>query len=270
MLAEIKIVADVTWYRLRRFEMANLGAAGLICLALALPLGEMFVRLAFGAALNVLVYLNNDYLDRHEDAEAASKDHSKTAFLAAHTAAAIRAQLALLLVLVVVAWIFGGGLLLALLCGGGICWAYSAYLKRWPGVDVAAMIAWGIAMPMVAVPTGNLAGWTLLIQLGLFSGVFETIQVLRDREEDAQVGVRTTAVVLGAARTRLLCRVLLALSAIYAAYVFTPWLATLPLLALAMRIDRVDLSRYWNQVRVLLGLTLVLECVLVFLGNTGG
>ncbi len=265
MRAEFKIVVDVTWYRLRRFEMANLGAAALICVALALPAVEAAQRLLFGAGLNVLVYLNNDYLDRHEDARASSKDHAKTAFLVEHASAALRAQLALACVLVVMGLWLGGGLLWAFLVGGGVCWAYSAFLKRRPVVDVLAMIVWGIAMPMVAVPIGHADGWSLLIQVGLFSGAFETIQVLRDRVEDQEQGVRTTAVVLGPAATRWLLRGLLLASAFYAAAAFSLCLAPLPLLCAFMPIDMDNLSHYWNRVRALLGLTFLVECLVVLL-----
>ena len=46
----------------------------------------------------------------------------------------------------------------------------------------------------------------MALQLGLFSGVFETIQVLRDADEVAEEGVRTTAVALGKPRTLMLAR----------------------------------------------------------------
>ena len=98
------------------------------------------------------------------------------------------AQLGLLGVLVALALVWGGGLMLALIAGGGVCWAYSAGLKRVPILDVLAMIAWGIAMPLVGLAPDHPEGWLLLGQLGLFSGVFESIQVIRDHDEDAAMG----------------------------------------------------------------------------------
>lgn len=266
MRAELKIAADVAWYRLRRFEMANLGAAGVIAVALALPLGEIAVRLSFGALLNLLVYLNNDYIDVREDAASPTKDSVKTRFLAEHRGAALRAQLGLLAVLLVVAWAWGGGLVWPLLFGGGVCWAYSAVLKRRPIVDVLAMMVWGVTMPWVAVPSGSAMGWALLLQLGLFSGVFETIQVLRDHDEDRDTGVHTTAVVLGVARTRWVLRGLLVAAGAYASLRFGWWVGALPLGVLALPIPERDVSGYWNRVRLLLGTTLLIECALVFFG----
>jgi hypothetical protein len=45
------------------------------------------------------------------------------------------------------------------------------------------MIAWGVAMPLVGSPIENQDGWALALQLGLFSGVFESIRLMRDADE---------------------------------------------------------------------------------------
>ncbi len=269
MRAEFKIAADVAWYRLRRFEMANLGAAGLIAVSLALPIGEIGIRLLFGALLNLLVYLNNDYLDLREDAASPTKDRDKTRYLAEHRGAALRAQLGLLGVLSCVAWAWGGGLMGPLLLGGGVCWAYSAVLKHRPVLDVVAMMVWGFAMPWVAVPPGSEVGWALLGQLALFSGVFESIQVMRDHDEDRAAGVRTTAVVLGLRGTRIVLRVLVLAGGLYASAMFWWPLAVGPWLVLALPIPQRDVSGYWNRVRLMLGATLLIECALVYFGAAG-
>lgn len=264
MPAELKIILDVARYRLRRLEMANLAAAVAIMLALRLGTGELVVRTAFGVLLNLLVYLNNDWFDLEDDLAASSRDREKTEYLGAHRGAAVRAQLGLLGLLGGFALVWGGGLGWPLLLGAGICGAYSAWLKRRPFVDVAAMMAWGVAMPSVAVPPGSDAGWWLLGQLALFSGAFETIQVLRDHDADAQRGIRTTAVVLGRARTELVVRGLLVLAGGYAAWCFHPALLVLPGVAALLPIPRVKVEAYWNRVRMLLGPTLLLECALVY------
>ena len=264
MPAELKIVLDVARYRLRRLEMANLVAAVAIMLALRLPLPELVVRTGFGVLLNLLVYLNNDWFDLDDDLVAGTRDRAKTEYLAGHRGAALRAQWGLLGLLAGFALMFGGGLLWPLVIGAGVCWLYSARLKRRPFTDVAAMMVWGMAMPAVAVPPGSAAGWALLGQLALFSGVFEAIQVLRDREIDQRRGIRTTAVVLGRARTEQLARGLMVLAGLYAAWCFHPALLGLPVVAAALPIPRVRLQGYWNRVRVLLGGTLLVECALVY------
>lgn len=263
-MVELKIVLDVARYRLRRLEMANLVAAVAIMLALRLPAGELLARTAFGVLLNLLVYLNNDWFDLDDDLATATRDRTKTEYLAAHRPAAVRAQLGLLVALGAFAVLWGGGLWLPLVAGAGVCAVYSARLKRMPFVDVLAMMIWGLAMPAVAVPPGCAEGWPLLGQLALFSGAFETIQVLRDREQDQRRGISTTAVVLGAARTRWLTRALLLGSGLYAAWCFHPLLLVPPLLAALLPIPHTAIEPYWHRVRLLLGPTLLLECALTW------
>jgi 4-hydroxybenzoate polyprenyltransferase len=266
MAAEIRIIADVAAYRIRRLEMANLFAATAIMLALRLGPLELGVRLAFGVLLNLLVYLNNDFLDLDDDLRHEGRDRAKTSFLGAHRSAAVRAQLGLLCLCLALGLAWGGTLPWALIVGGGVCWAYSARLKRVPGLDIPAMIVWGVAMPAVALPdVGSAHGWLLLGQLGLFSGVFETIQVMRDHDEDRRLGVRTTAVVLGLPRTIALLRVLLVLAAGYAAAFFHVGLAVVPLALAAAPIPApAEIGKYWNRVRLGLGLVFVVQCGIVW------
>lgn len=269
--AALRIVADVARFRLRRLEMANLAGAAGVAIALGLPPLEIAGRLGFGALLNLLVYLNNDVLDLEADLASTTRDPAATRFLAAHRGAANGAQLALLALLLAIAALWRPSLLLPLVAGGGLCWAYSARLKRIAGLDVAAMVAWGVAMTLVGAPLDAPLAWCLVLQLGLFSGVFESIQVLRDRPEDLAVGVRTTAVALGEAGTRRLIQLLLLASGAYAALVVHPAAGLLPLVALGLPIERGRIPAYWTRVRLLLGVTLVVELAFVAVhGRTAG
>lgn len=267
MTPVIKILLDVALFRLRRFEMANIGGALAIAFACHLSWIEIGFRAVFAFLLNLLVYLNNDWYDLADDLAATGKDQRKNAYLAEHRRAAVIAQLGLAGLLLALALIWGGGLLIALLAGAGVCWAYSAGLKRVPIFDVLAMIAWGMAMPLVGLAPGHPEGWLLLGQLGLFSGVFESIQVIRDHDADAAAGVRTTAVVLGLERAQLLVRALLILAGLYAGLMFTWWIAPLPILAVLIPLRRDDIDRYWNRVRVVLGLALLAETAWVYFGG---
>ena len=248
-----RIALGVAVYRLRRLEMANIAGAAAICVALALPPGECALRLGFAFGLNVLVYLNNDYLDLAADLRAPGRDDAKTRFLRDHRAAGLTAQFGLLVVLIGLC-AFEPGLVVPLVLGGGVCWAYSARLKSMPYADVVAMIAWGVAMPLCGSPVDSALGWALAGWLGLFSGVFEGVQVIRDHEDDAAAGVRTTAVVLGVTRTFVLVRLMLAASAVYGALVVSPWLAALPAAAMLIPLDRGRVTHTWNQLRLALGL----------------
>jgi 4-hydroxybenzoate polyprenyltransferase len=264
----LRITADVVRFRLRRLEMANLAGAAAIALTLHLPALDFVVRMTFAVLLNVLVYLNNDYCNVSEDLEAEDRDLAKTRFLSEHLGAARTAQLVLVAVLVAIGLLWSRGLLVALGAGGGICWAYSAALKRVPVVDVLCIMLWGLAMPLVGFPLDQAAGWCLAFQLALFTGVFEAIQVVRDRAADAAAGVRTTAVALGVPATRGLALGLILASAVYTSLVLQAWLGLLAASAALLRLDEAGAARYWNQVRLVFGITFLATCAWVF--SSGG
>ena len=102
-----------------------------------------------------------------------------TAFLSVGSKAA-GVVLLLLQGLIAIAVAWDRGLLVPLVLGGGTCVLYSSLLKRRPFLDVIAMIVWGTAMPLCGTPLGDRLGWAMALQLGLFAGVFECLQVLRD------------------------------------------------------------------------------------------
>jgi 4-hydroxybenzoate polyprenyltransferase len=246
----LRIVVDVVAFRVRNLEMANLAGAASIALALHLPWSEVVYRTAFAFVLNVLVYLNNDWFDAADDLRAPGRNTAKTRYLARHMDAALAAQAALVALLVVAALAFDAGLLAALMFGGGTCVWYSRSLKRRPYVDVLAMAAWGIGMPMCGFPLDSALGWCLALQLGAFAAVYETIQVLRDAPDDAASGVRTTAVVLGTRGTQLLSRTLMLAASVLMALCLSPVAALVAAGALAVRLDGVDTERRWTQVKL--------------------
>lgn len=269
--ATFKILVGVVAYRLRKLEMANLAAAASISIALHLPLVEVIWRTAFAFVLNILVYLNNDYIDVWMDLNSTGKDTEKTRYLADHLGAAVGAQVILVAVCVAAAFLLDVGLLLPLVLGGGICWWYSALLKRRPFTDILAMGVWGLAMPLCGLPWWSLLGWCMALQLGLFSNVFESIQVMRDADDDAVEGIRTTGVVLGKARTFQLARVLMILCTAYAALVLHPIAAAISAIALVIPFSEDHVARYWTQVKMTYGFTWLFICGWVFWkGQSGG
>jgi 4-hydroxybenzoate polyprenyltransferase len=252
--AALKILTDVALYRIRKREMANLAAAATIMAALRLDWAEMGVRLGFGLLLNLLAYLTNDYFDVEEDLRSPHKDAAKTAFLKDHLREALVLQLVLAGLLAALGALWSRGLIVALVAGAGICWLYSARLKRVPIADVLAMAAWGVAMPLVAMPLDSILGWCLVAQLGLFSACFETIQVMRDHEEDVSTGTHTTAVLLGLRGALVLERVLMVLSAAFAVLFLNRWVGLALLVAPFLPFERGREEAYWNRVRMVQGL----------------
>jgi len=267
MLAGLRIITDVVVYRIRRLEMANLAGATSIAVALHLPVGDIVVRMLFAFALNALVYLNNDYIDIQIDLNSADKDAKKARYLAEHKSAAVYAQWTLLGLLALVAALCAPGLFVPLIAGGGICWWYSAQLKHRPFVDILAMVIWGITMPLCGSPLDSRTGLLMALQLGLFSGVFETIQVMRDADEDAEEGVRTTGVVLGKARTLQLARAQMVVCALYPVLFVQPWAAAVSLIALALPFSERDIKKYWTRVKLVYGVSWLVVCAWVFVNG---
>jgi hypothetical protein len=92
VIAALRILANVAVYRLRRLEMANMGGALVIMLALRLEPLDVAVRLGFAFLLNLLVYLNNDYLDLPTDLRSPARDDANTRYLRDHRGAALAAM----------------------------------------------------------------------------------------------------------------------------------------------------------------------------------
>jgi 4-hydroxybenzoate polyprenyltransferase len=264
MLAALRIIAGVVAYRIRKLEMANLAGAGSIAVALHLPVLEIAIRTLFAFILNALVYLNNDYVDIDIDLASADKDAEKSRYLAENKRAALLAQWTLVALLALIAVVYDVGLFVPLIAGGGICVWYSAVLKRRPYVDILAMIIWGVTMPLCGSPVTNMTGLLMALQLGLFSGVFETIQVMRDADEDADEGIRTTGVVLGKQRSLVLARVQMVLSSVYALLVLQPWAALVTAGALVVPFSETQIERYWTRVKLVYGVAWLLICAYVF------
>ncbi len=253
MLSALRILFDVVVFRLRRLEMANLAGAVSVMLALRLPVSDVVLRTGFALLLNVLAYLTNDYCDLERDLKA-GRAEGKTRFLAEHRRAALGAQIALGAILAAIALGLSPGLLVALVFGEGLCWLYSVKVKRMPFADVIVMAVCGGAMALVAVPLDRGLGWLLVAQLALFSGAFELIQVMRDRVEDAESGVVTTAVKLGESSTLLVLRFWMALTAAFATLTLHRFVGPALAIAIFLPYAQGGAKSYWNQVRLVFGL----------------
>lgn len=276
MLAGFRIVLSVLLYRIKNLEMGNMPGAMSIALALTFSpalgasftdlhrWGDVIVRGVFVFVLNALVYLNNDYLDVEIDLESADKDNANARFLAANLGAALGAQLVLTGLLIAIAIAFDLGLLVPLIGGGGICWLYSAKLKHMPALDIIAMFIWGVTMPLAGTPITNVLGFAMTLTLGFFSAVFETIQVIRDADEDAAEGVRTTGVVLGKKRALVLARVLMIVVVAYALLFMHPIAAAICAVALFIPFIEENIERYWTRVKLVYGVAWLMICAWIW------
>lgn len=258
----VRIVADTTIYRLRKREMGNLVTSVTLALALRLPLADVAHRAAFGFLLNVFVYLVNDLLDVEIDQQAAGRDVARTRFLADHLPAGVLGAALVLGASGAAAALHGRGLLIVLAINVVVIVAYSRWLKRHPFVDILSMATWGASMALVGCPLDDVVGLKLVGLLGILSMVTEGVQVIRDAESDARVGVRTTAVALGVLRTAMATRALVILASAYATLFLNMAVGPVLLLALIPKLDTERADRSWDLFRMLFG-----GCWLAILGH---
>lgn len=252
--AALRIAADVAIYRLRKREAGNLVTSLTLAVALALPWRDVAWRAAFGALLNLFVYLVNDCFDVGIDLQSPGRDNARTRFLAEHITVAWGLAAALAVALVVMGALHGAGLALTALVNIAVIVLYSGALKHRPFADLSAMGAWGVSMAMVGFPLGSADGWRFASLLGVLCMVTEAVQTLRDVSSDRAAGVKTTAVALGADATGWIARSLIALAAVLAATQLHPVGALLALgLFVPLSPERANAS--WDVLRVLFGLT---------------
>lgn len=267
----LRILRDVAVYRLRQREMANLAASLTVMAALRLGWDELGYRLCFGLLLNLSVYLANDWYDVEIDLAAPHKDHDKARFLQSHRGAARAAQVLLVAGMAAIAAVHSLDLLVPLVGGAGLCWAYSAKLKRLPIADVATITVCGVAGALVAVPLGSQAGWALAGLLGLYAACFQAIQMVRDHDADAAFGVQTTAVRYGVGPVIALLRVLLLGAALYTVALLHLWIGLALLVTPALPVRPEQADRAWNLARLWLGLVwLALVAQVGWTGATAG
>jgi 4-hydroxybenzoate polyprenyltransferase len=101
--------------------------------------------------------------------------------------------------------------------------------------------------------------------------VFETIQVIRDHDDDRNRGIGTTAVRLGPRRALLAAKVFMIVSALYGLAVLHRYAALLQLAAPLVPFASAAPGVYWTRVRLVLGLSWLAALVWVFwTGSTWG
>jgi 4-hydroxybenzoate polyprenyltransferase len=251
--AALRIAWDAAVYRVRKREANNLLTTFTLMLALALPALDIAARTFFAVVLNVYIYLMNDFFDVEIDLASPTKDPRKTRFLSENRASALLALAALGVVLLGLALLHSPFLVGVFAANTVIVLVYSAWLKRFPVVDVLLMTLWGASMASAGVPPGSVLGWKLVGLLALLCASFEVIQVIRDEADDRATGIVTTAVLLGSGRAAWIFRAIVALSAAYGVLVLGSLSALGLLLGVLLPLAPSKADRSWDLARVLFG-----------------
>jgi len=267
LLAALRILRDVVHYRIRKREMANLASSLTVMVVMRLGWQDIVMRFGFAMALNVLVYLLNDIFDVRADHASGTRDRDKIAFLQNNMKFGWAAASIPLGVMIGLGAMWNHELLWVLCVAGGSCLAYSARLKRLAFLDLATIFVCATAGSMLAFPLDRALGWCLAGLLGCFAMCFQVVQMVRDHDEDASFGTRTTAVVLGPQTMMRLQRVLLVLTAVYASLLVHRWVGVVLLLTVLLPFRAKEADRYWNHLRLTLGVAWL--AIVVFIGWTG-
>lgn len=266
MLAALKILAHVASYRLRKLQMASLAATLSIALVLHLPWGEVFYRVLIVFGLNVLIYLNNDYLDVALDAQSSTKNTAHAQFLSDNKKVAWYTQWVLLATLVMLAMFLNWQLLAPVLCGAAACYLYSRYFKYCLYWDIAVTTLCGFLLSLCGTPLNNPLGLLMAVILALITGIFQFIQSACDADDDAAAGVRTTAVALGRHRSLFWIRILMTLIAVITALFLQVLIGFWMLVAVLVPCGSGagGMMQYWTRIKLIYGLSWLGICWLLF------
>ena len=194
------------WPTLWALWIANQGVPPL-SLLLVFVLGTFLMRSA-GCALN-------DIADRHLDG-AVERTRTRplvTGAVSAGEAQVLAATLAAIAFTLVV--LFTNTLTILLSFGGAALAATYPYMKRYthlPQVVLGAAFSWGIPMAFAA-SNGALPAelWLLYLANVLWTVAYDTQYAMVDREDDLEVGIKSTAILFGS-MDRVLIAVLQGLS----------------------------------------------------------
>ncbi len=265
VLAALRITWESFAYRVRKRELNNLPVTVSMMLAFSLPWGDLAYRSAYSLALNIFVYLLNDYCDIDVDLASPQKDQPKTRFFAANRGAGVGALVGLALLLLGSALLHSWLLTAVFAFNAILIFFYSMWLKRWPIVDLVAMVLWGAGMTAVGAP-GTPTGWRLIGLLALLCSCYEAIQIVRDEPDDREAGVVSTAVLLGARRVAWIFRGLVVVSVAYGYFVVGSLVSLAFAAALPLPLSVEHANRTWDLTRLLFGVAWLGLLAQVYLG----
>jgi 4-hydroxybenzoate polyprenyltransferase len=269
--ATLRIAFDSFAYRLKKREANNLFVTVSMMVAFSIPLPDMAIRVVFAGLLNMFIYLVNDVFDIQVDLTSPLKNRQMASFLAEHRSAAWTAVAIEGLLMATVAAVhavrYQSALLpIAFLANVVLIFAYSAYLKRIPFADVLAMALAGATTTMVGIVESAL-GYRLLGLLAILCAGYQIIQLIRDAPADSESNVKTTAVLIGAARAAWLFRVLVIGAAAYGFFLVGSYLPFALALGVMFPLSVEKAERAWDLARVLFGTVWLALLGQVFLGQ---
>ena len=247
-----KLLADTAKDRLVRLEANTILGNFLLLIAFHFSFTDFIIRMVITLFINVLGYFINDFIDIEVDLASKEKDKSKALFIKEHKKTALALILCMSAGLVTATLFYSQSVCFAVIMLLFIVTIYTDYFKNKAFWDVIFIGLWGFALSWIAIPDFSWQGIKLILLLFIFGCCFETVQTLKDYEEDKNFGLTTTPIVLGVPETVLILRILYIASALYAFFVLNEIVGILILIPLFFSTTQ-NMGTYWTKLKLVCG-----------------
>lgn len=260
----LRLLGDTAKDRLQRLEANTILGNFLLLIAFHFGFIDFLIRMGITLYLNLLGYFINDYIDVEVDLANKDKDHEKALFIKEHKKAAFALILCMGSALLIFCLFYSISVCLGVIMLLLIVTIYTDYFKNRPFWDVIFIGLWGLALSWIAIPDFSLSGIKLILLLFIFGCCFETVQTLKDYEEDKKFGLATTPIVIGVHNTFILLRVLYIGAALYTILVLKEFVGILIVVPLFFNRGQ-NMSVYWTKLKILCGVVWLIIMVRIYL-----
>jgi len=258
-----KLLSDTAKDRLMRLEANTILGNFLLLIAFHFSFFDFIIRMAVTLYINVLGYFINDFIDIEVDLASKDKDQSKALFIKEHKKTALALILCMSTCLVTATLFYSQSVCFAVIMLLFIVTIYTDSFKNKAFWDVIFIGLWGLALSWVAIPDFSWQGIKLIVLLFMFGCSFETVQTLKDYEEDRKFGLTTTPIVIGVQKTFLVLRILYVTSALYAIFVLKEITGIFILVPLFFSTTQ-SMATYWTKLKIVCGIVWVVIMVRLY------
>lgn len=248
-----RLLADTARDRIVRLEANTILGNLLLLIAFHFSALDFIIRMAVTLYINVLGYFINDYIDVDVDLANKDKDSSKALFIKEHKKTALALILYMSAAVIIATMFYSTSVCLAVVMLLLIVTIYTDSLKNTAYWDIIFIGLWGLALSWIAIPDFSWQGTQLILLLFLFGCSFETVQTLKDYEEDKKFGLTTTPIAIGVPGTLRVLRALYVVSALYALFVLREPVGILLFIPLLFSTTQ-SMSVYWTKLKVTCGI----------------
>jgi 4-hydroxybenzoate polyprenyltransferase len=179
-----RLLRDTAKDRLMRLEANTIAGNFLLLIAFHFSVFDFIVRMAVTLYINLLGYFINDYIDVEVDLASEQKDKAKALYIKNHKKAALGLIVWMSAILLTVTLLYSKSVCFGVIMLLLIVTIYTDYYKNRPYWDVIFIGLWGFALSWIAIPDFSWEGIRYIVLLFLFGCAFETVQTLKDYEED--------------------------------------------------------------------------------------